>query len=70
MDTIGAMSVPNLFDGITDNVVITEDGLSQRSTNRNLKQEIQELNEALISNTADMTTYVDAETLRATSVES
>ncbi|MGE8646245.1 hypothetical protein [Acinetobacter vivianii] len=47
MDTIGAMSVPNLFDGITDNVVITEDGVSQRALNKNTNQKINELNENL-----------------------
>lgn len=47
MDTIGAMSVPNLFDGITDNIVITEEGVSQRVTNRDLKKSQAELLTAL-----------------------
>lgn len=76
MDTIGAMSVPNLFDGITDNVVITEEGVSQRVTNRGLKQAQAELLEALNSlngtvnvNLAEAKTYTDDEKARAVAEE-
>ncbi|MFV5370030.1 phage tail fiber protein [Acinetobacter junii] len=70
MDTIGAMSVPNLFDGITDNVVITEDGVSQRITNRELKQSITDLEQALNDAIEETALNVDAERVRATTVES
>ncbi|MDC4965272.1 SGNH/GDSL hydrolase family protein [Acinetobacter baumannii] len=69
MDAIGAMSVPNLFDGITDNVVITEDGVSQRVTNRNLKQLIADLEQALNDIVENTASNVDAERARATIVE-
>ena len=76
MDAIGAMSVPNLFDGITDNVVITEEGVSQRVTNRGLKQAQAELLEALNSlngtvnvNLAEAKTYTDDEKARAIAEE-
>lgn len=69
MDTIGAMSVPNLFDGITDNIVITEDGVSQRVTNRNLKQLIADLEQALNEALEDAASNVEAERVRATTVE-
>lgn len=69
MDTIGAMSVPNLFDGITDNVVITEDGVSQRVTNRNLKQLITDLEQALSDALEDTSNNVETERVRATTVE-
>lgn len=70
MDTIGAMSVPNLFDGITDNVVITEDGVSQRITNRDIKQSITDLEQALNDAVEETALNVDAERVRATTVES
>lgn len=76
MDAIGAMSVPNLFDGITDNVVITEEGVSQRVTNRGLKQAQAELLAALNAldgtvnvNLAEAKTYTDNETARAIAEE-
>lgn len=69
MDTIGAMSVPNLFDGITDNVVITEDGVSQRITNRGVKQSIADLEQALNDAVEASASSVDAERVRAISVE-
>lgn len=76
MDTIGAMSVPNLFDGITDNVVITEEGVSQRVTNRDLKQGLLDSETALtnLKNTVsefslNAQAYTDAEKNRATSEE-
>lgn len=69
IDTIGAMSVPNLFDGITDNLVITEDGVSQRVTNRNLKQLIADLEQALNDVVENAASNVEAEQVRATTVE-
>jgi len=69
MDTIGAMSVPNLFDGITDNVVITEDGVSQRVTNRDVKQELADLHTSLFSAVNTAKTYTDTETTRAVNAE-
>lgn len=69
MDAIGAMSVPNLFDGITDNVVITEDGVSQRVTNRDLKKAQAELKEALNQFSSSAKAYTDVETIRAVAEE-
>lgn len=69
MDTIGAMSVPNLFDGITDNIVITEEGVSQRVTNRNLKQLIADLEQVLNDALEDTSNNVETERVRATTVE-
>lgn len=76
MDTIGAMSVPNLFDGITDNVVITEEGVSQRVTNRDLKQQqanlgqaLNDLNSIVGGNYEAVRDYIDLEKDRATSQE-
>lgn len=63
------MSVPNLFDGITDNLVITEDGVSQRVTNRNLKQLIADLEQALNDVVENAASNVEAERVRATTVE-
>lgn len=76
MDTIGAMSVPNLFDGVTDNVVITEEGVSQRVTNRDLKQaqaelqaSLEELDALAVANLQASKDYTDAEKTRAVEAE-
>lgn len=76
MDAIGAMSVPNLFDGITDNVVITEEGASQRITNRSVNQRINELKDILNNldgtvdtNLIESKDYTDTERQRAIAME-
>lgn len=76
MDAIGVMSVPNLFDGITDNVVITEEGVSQRVTNRDLKKAQAELQNALDNldgtvgtNLGKAKAYTDIEMNRAIAAE-
>lgn len=77
MDAIGAMSVPNLFDGITDNVVITEEGVSQRVTNRGLKQaqaellaKLNALDGKVDTNLVTAKDYTDVEKTRAMAEES
>lgn len=76
VDGVFGMTNPNIFDGISDNMVITEDGNSQRYLNRKLiaKDAVQDLaieglKESVAGGSESAKAYTDKESERAKAAE-